>query len=329
LEEFKQRKAELQDLLQETWFEALHENNRNVPESIPDIQFTAQGGLGTAQEHNFLLDHYELDSIGWGSPFLLVPEVSCVDDDSRERLCKAKEDDLYLSGISPLGVPFNNLRGNTKEKEKIERIKAGKPGSPCVKKYLAFSTEFTDKPLCTASRKYQNLKIKELNMQDLDDEDYEMQYDKITEKECICTGLGSSFLLQNGLSTKVEGEGVSICPGPNMAYFSEIVSLRKMVDHIYGRTNLISRMDRPHMFIKELNLYVDQFKKLVEEYKANSSKIAMKKMAAFSSNIRAGIEYYRQLLSRDLVLVGVSSQRFTDGLNSAQFTVDAWSKVFN
>ncbi len=79
------------------------------------LKITAQGGVGTAEEHQFLIDHYGIDSVGWGSPFLLVPEVTNVDDYTLNELVEAKENDLYLSNISPLGVPFNSLRGNTKD----------------------------------------------------------------------------------------------------------------------------------------------------------------------------------------------------------------------
>ena len=65
------------------------------------------------------------------------------------------------------------------------------------------------------------------------------------------------------MNTRVEGPGVSVCPGPNIAYFTESLSLHSMVDHIYGRKNVIQRSDRPMMFIKELQLYVDYFVKMV------------------------------------------------------------------
>ena len=68
-------------------------------------------------------------------------------------------------------------------------------------------------------------------------------------------GLGTSALLKNNLETKVEGKGVSICPGPNLAYFSRIMSLKEITDHIYGRLNFVTRSDRPNMFIKELKIY--------------------------------------------------------------------------
>jgi hypothetical protein len=45
------------------------------------------------------------------------------------------------------------------------RIDKNRPGSPCFKKFLSMDKEFTDKPICTASREYQNLKIKQLKNQ--------------------------------------------------------------------------------------------------------------------------------------------------------------------
>src|SRR5690606_14018574 len=120
------------------------------------------GGIGTAEENSFLMDYYNLDGTGWGSPFLLVPEATNVDEDTLDRLVVAKQSDFYISGSSPLGVPFNNFKGSSSEAMRLERIKRGRPGSPCKKKFLVSNTEFTEKPICTASREYQSLKIKEL-----------------------------------------------------------------------------------------------------------------------------------------------------------------------
>jgi hypothetical protein len=73
---------------------------------------------------------------------------------------------LLLSDNSPLGVRFHYLKGTSSEKEKLQRIKNGKPGSPCTEKHLSFNTEFTTVPICTASYKYQKLKIAELQLQE-------------------------------------------------------------------------------------------------------------------------------------------------------------------
>ena len=57
---------------------------------------------------------------------------------------------------------------------------------------------------------------------------------------------------------------VTVCPGPNLAYFSKISTLKEMVDHIYGRLNLLDKGPRPHMFMKELSMYLDIFKERID-----------------------------------------------------------------
>jgi hypothetical protein len=239
LAEFKDNRKELIQIIHEILIQALANKNRSVPETELPLKITAQGGVGTAEEHQFLIDYYQVDSVGWGTPFLLVPEVTTVDDSTLNKLIEAKEDDLYLSNISPLGVPFNNLKTNTKDIEKSSLIAKGRPGSVCPKKYACLNNEFTEKSICTASRQYQYLKIQELDQEKLSPKEYQAKYDKIVEKACICVGLGTSALLAKNLDRKVEGDGVSICPGPNMAYFSKIMSLKEITDHIYGRSNTI------------------------------------------------------------------------------------------
>lgn len=127
------------------------------------ISVTAQGGVGENYEQKFLLDHYNIDSIGWGTPFLLVPEATNVDPKTLELLKNAKEDDLYLSGISPLGVPFNAVRGNTQEIDKNELDQKEDPDA-CLKKFLTFNTEFTDSVICTASRHILKFKVKSIGI---------------------------------------------------------------------------------------------------------------------------------------------------------------------
>ncbi len=298
LEEFKNNKQ----LLIETTFEllknALTSKNRFVPAEPLPIKITAQGGVGNADEHQFLIDHYQVDSVGWGTPFLLVPEATNVDQYTTQLLSDAKEEDLYLSTISPLGIQFNSLKGNTQDIEKQEYIDQGRPGSACTKKYAVLNKEFTDKAICTASRQYQHLKIKQLDEQNLAPEAYKRQYDKIVEKACLCVGLSVSALIVNKLDHKIEGSGVSVCPGPNMAYFSEIVSLKEMVDHIYGRINIIRRNDRPHMFIKELTMYIDFLKRKVQELSHPVADKQLDYLHTFQRNVNDGIEYYRSLFKK-------------------------------
>ena len=246
---------------------------------------------------DFLINHYNLDSVGWGTPFLLVPEATTVDEKTLNQLVQAKEEDLYLSDISPLGVPFNNLKANTKDLEKEAFITKGRPGSSCPKKFVSLNKEFKETGICTASREYQYLKIKELDANQLPKEDYQNALHKITEKTCTCVGLGTSALLAYNLDTKVEGEGVSICPGPNMAYYSKIMSLKNMTDHIYGRDNMISRTDRPNMFIKELHIYIEFLKNKLDEATKSMNKKEEKYLLTFTNNMKEGVLYYQNLFN--------------------------------
>lgn len=298
LNEFKDKRTELSEQVWSVLKPALKAKNRSLPQEILDFRITAQGGVGTAEEHDFLLDHYKVDSVGWGTPFLLVPEVTSVDAQTRLQLRNAKEDDLYLSDISPLGVPFNSLKGNTKDIEKEDLISSGRPGSLCPKKYVELNYEYTEKGLCTASYRYQRLKIKELTALNLPKISFQKAYDKIVEKSCVCVGLGTSILLANNIETKDEGPGVSVCPGPNMAYFDQEMSLHEISDHIYGRKNYLSRNDRPNMFIKELYLYINHLKKKIEETNENFSLKQVKQLNLFNENLKEGVRYYQNLFGQ-------------------------------
>jgi len=322
LEEFKTNRELIIQETHQLYIRALKDKNLPCPEKPFEVKFTAQGGVGTAEEHQFLLDYYNLDSVGWGTPFLLVPEVVNLDDETLDLLSKAKEDDLYLSNISPLGVPFNNLKNNTKDKEKNGFIDRGIPGSVCNKKFASLNTEFPEKSLCTASRRYQYLKIKELNAKKLSPEDHQSEYKNITAKACICVGLGTSALLVNELDTSIEKTGVSVCPGPNLAYFSEIVSLRKMTDHIYGKTNIIKRNDRPNMFIKELILYVDYLKNKISETTRPYSEKQKEYFETFRTNLNKGIEYYQNLFASSMKQI-CSGNDCTNELSAIQKLLDS------
>lgn len=322
LAEFKENRADLIQAVQEILLKALEIKNRPIPTSALPLKITAQGGVGTAEEHQFLIDHYQIDSVGWGTPFLLVPEVVNIDDSTIDLLLKAKEEDLYLSEISPLGVPFNSLRGNTKDIEKFELVAKGKPGSACPKKYVALNNEFTEKSICTASRQYQRLKLIELDKETLPTVEHKTKYDRIVEKSCICVGLGTSALLVNNLNISVEGTGVSVCPGPNIAYFSKKMRLKEITDHIYGRANMISHTDRPNMFIKELDLYIDYLKNKIEETKASMTQKQKNYFLTFVENLKSGIAYYDTLFNE-------VKDKFEDTKNNILSELEASKKNLN
>jgi hypothetical protein len=300
LEEFKQKKEQLIQSAHELMVKALGQKEMHVPEQPLDLKITVQGGVGTAEEHDFLLDHYDVDSVGWGSPFLLVPEATSVDKHTRALLAGAKEDDLYLSHISPLGIPFNTLRGTTNEKLKLKRIEESKAGSSCPKRFLALSKEYDAKGICTSSKKYQDLKLEELLLQKdiLTAEIFEKKKNSITEKACLCVGLANASYLENDIKIKGQAQGVIICPGPNMAYFDKEVSLSKMVQHIYGNASVLTVTDRPNLFVKELKMYLDYLKNEISAVTEEITLGQIKKWNSFKNNLLLGIGYYEDLFSK-------------------------------
>ncbi|BBE20310.1 hypothetical protein AQPE_4501 [Aquipluma nitroreducens] len=298
LEEFKQNKEQLIETVHDIYVKALAEKGKPVPEKPFLMKITAQGGVGSNTEHQFLLDYYNLDSIGWGTPFLLVPEAVTVDEQTLEVLVNAKEEDLYMSDVSPLGVIFNNVRGTGMDLKKEAQNKEGKYGFPCVKKYLALTPVFTEEGTCTASKEFQRKKIQELKEQNLNAMEFEKELNKITDKACLCNGLTASSLMEYGLDTKIEGTAVSICPGPNLAYFSSTYSLKKMVDHIYGRTNVMERTDRPNLFMKELSMYIEYLNGKLEETVKPFTDKQKKHFVTFQENLNKGVEYYKELFQR-------------------------------
>ncbi|TLP81273.1 hypothetical protein [Maribacter sp. ACAM166] len=311
LEEFKNKKDELINETYDVFAKGLNQKGLAVPEQPLDLKFTVQGGVGTADEHEFLLENFQVDSVGWGTPFLLVPEATSVDKQTRALLANAKEKDLYLSNISPLGIPFNTIKGTTNEYHKQKRIDSNKAGSSCPKKYLSLSKEFGPEGICTASKKYQEVKLQELEAKrfEVAPAMYENAKVKITEKACLCVGLANASYLENGIKIKGQEQGVVICPGPNMAYFDKEVSLSKMMQHIYGNGFVLSRVDRPNMFVKELKMYLDYFKNEIATISEEVTTKQIKKWEAFKSNLFYGIAYYQNLFQSSVSSENTNTQR--------------------
>lgn len=319
LEEFKLRRQELIDSLFELFSKAIQQKTKKKFVYPPQLVVTVQGGIGTYEEDDFLHRYYDVQSTGWGTPFLLVPEATTVDAETLQLLCKAVEKDVVLSHNSPLGVRFHYLTGTSADKEKKDRIAGGKPGSPCTEKHLALNTEFTTEPICTASHKYQQLKIAQLQTLSLEETEYQRQLQEVLDKECLCLGLSNAAAIKNGEIFVKNLRAVNICPGPNIVNFSEIVSLQTMTDHIYGRKNILANGDRPHMFITELNLYISFLKEQLEkDLHANLLEGRKKYYASFYKNLNAGIAYYRELagLTRNFY------QLFVDQLKHACLEMD-------
>lgn len=293
LQEFKDKRDELYNELNAVYQKAIKARFPDKNFAPDKLLVSAQGGIGTFEEDKFLREFYNLSSSGWGSPFLLVPEATTLDYHTLKLLSEAKEEDYYLSHASPLGIPFNNFKRSTSAEQKLNRINKGVPGSPCYKKSLSFNTEFTSSPICLASRQYQELKIKAIKLENFSEEQKKLAIEKVMEKECLCEGLSTPAILKHDLALSHQLTASAVCPGPNLAYFSGIFSLAEMIDHIYGRKNILNNRFRPNVFHKELKMYVDYLQK--EEDTLNLFPDEKKKsfLESMRKNLLQGISYYK------------------------------------
>ncbi len=298
LKEFNDNKDKLAQMLFSSYADVLEKEKGITLDNPLSIHYTVQGGVGDADEHKMFLEHFNMKSVGWGSPFMLVPEATTVDDYTLNLLKEGKEDDFYLSDVSPLGVRFNSIKENSADIQKQKRVEEGKPGAACIKKYLQFNTEYTKTPICTASIAYQKKKIKELTDSIINQVELKAKIDKVVEKACLCVGLGNSVIEHHKLEVPKGNHGVVVCPGPNLAYFNKISSLNEMVDFIYGKTTILFNSERPNVFIKELKIYVDYLKEKLEECKDEYSAPDIKYFNTFKKNLQEGIAYYKDLFSK-------------------------------
>ncbi len=295
LQEFRERRSSFAETFEPAIRQYYAKRGWSFVGTFRPPRVTVQGGIGTHGEVLRLCAHYGADATGWATPFLLVREATALDDATREQLARATEADVYLSNASPLGVPFSNLRGSSSELWTKERIDRGRPGSSCPRGYLASNTEFSDKPICTASREYQRAKLAAMGYakpppSDTTDPRVRAVYDKA----CICNHLGNGALIHLGIANP--GLPVAVCPGPNIAYFDRQYTLRELVDHIYGRGPSLVAAGRPHMFAKELALNVDAFVQLARAPLRDAR--ALTRLTEFKASLERGMAHYRELVEQ-------------------------------
>ncbi len=317
LEEFKKRREELCASLHGIYCKALAKRGLPVPRQPYRTAITVQGGIGTAEEDQFLLRYYQVDATGWGSPFLLVPEATNVDDAHLEKLLAATESDVYLSRSSPMGIPFWNLRTSASEEVRRARIENGTPGSPCPRGHLRCNLELSEVPLCLASRTYVRKKLEQLQTLKPTPQVKAME-EEVLVKSCICYDLGGGARIKLGIDP---GATPAICCGPNIVNFKSIASLEEMVGHIYGRSSLMANPDRPHMFIRELMLYVEYLRNEIDAISQDVSTRAHEYFHKFKSNLLSGVEYYRGLAEN---FGSDEKERFLSSLKQLRATIDGF-----
>jgi hypothetical protein len=292
LEDFKQQKSKLTKKLHAIYVKSLAGQGRPTVEQPHPVRVTVQGGIGKADENLFLLDHYGVDGTGWATPFLLVPEATNVDDEHLAKLTAATSDDVFLSDSSPFGIPFWNLRNSASEEDRRRRITENRPGRSCLTGCFRLNTEFTDVAICTASREYQKLKLQHLPKEDLTPQQFDLMKERVLAKSCICHDLGGGVEIRCGINLDATS---AICPGPTIADLSKVATLKEMAGHIYDRESLPISAERPHMFIREITIYV---KYLCDEIDRSCSGLSSNPESYFDDfkqNLLSGIEYYQGL----------------------------------
>jgi hypothetical protein len=71
-----------------------------------------------------------------------------------------------------------------------------------------------------------------------------------------------------------------------------------MVKHIYGNINVMTHVNRPHVFIKELQLYIAYLKNDISDVSMGTiTSGQIKKWHTFRNNLSAGIQYYMNLFA--------------------------------
>ena len=232
-----------------------------VPPPKP-ARITAQGGLCAPEDIEKVMA-FGIDGVGVGTPFLLVPQATSVDKETRRLLVAAKPEDVYISHASPLEISFVNLRTSTAAElcqEKIREYfapqgeKSGapelKPGFPCRQHYLCRAVPGFEHPVCMASREYvvhRLAEIDRLEKEELDcfsggseatDRIHEAvaaireKYNELRRmtlsRECICRFLGNAGreeIREKSPSLHYQPECVAVARGSQPARVREPVTI--------------------------------------------------------------------------------------------------------
>lgn len=286
LGEFVQKKQELFESTS-AMIACFAEKFKNIAAPVAPARITAQGGLCTAEEVAQVLG-MGADGVGVGTPFLLVPQATSADRDTRRRLAAATSADVRLSHASPLGVPFMNLYTSTAAevcREKSEKalftfaqgsMFTKNPlaanldvGFPCRQHYLCRELPGFDHPVCMSSREYVLRRLSEIDSMlssgECSREEAQRLRKETLERECICRFLGNAGreelrerspsmhydLREIAAARKkapLKREPVTICPGPGIAYFNREYTLLEMMQSLYGTGPRLAADSKPHAF---------------------------------------------------------------------------------
>jgi hypothetical protein len=91
-----------------------------------------------------------------------------------------------------------------------------------------------------------------------------------------------------------------------------------MVNHIYGKINLLEGVKRPHMFINELKLYIEYLRKDIEANLQEMNAKKEKSLNNFINQLQNGISYYKNLMSEVLSSNPNSLKEFFNDLKALE-----------
>jgi len=81
-----------------------------------------------------------------------------------------------------------------------------------------------------------------------------------------------------------------------LVYFSKITSLKEMINHIYGKVNILNNRFRSNLFVNELRLYIDYLKGEIDKYQHDFTEKRSTHYRTFRDNLLLSIEYYRSII---------------------------------
>ena len=71
-----------------------------------------------------------------------------------------------------------------------------------------------------------------------------------------------------------------------------------MIDHIYGRGTIMTRSDAPHVFVREIRIYLDYLRSELNRFSLGLSTKRWRYFAEFKENMLSGIEYYARFVEQ-------------------------------
>ena len=225
-----------------------------------------------------------------------------------------------------------NTLQRASEEARRRRIEQGRPGSACRRTHVRFNTEFTEIPICAASRNYQRRKLQHLEgegKEGLTPDQLALVREHVLAKSCICHDLGGGATVRYGIDPDASP---AVCPGPGIADFSKIATLEEMVNHIYARATLPMTPGRPHMFIREIALYVKYLRDEIEWCSSGLLDRPANYFDEFKENLLSGIEYYEGLVQKFVELRSPGGderqwRHFLDELGDLRKSVESISLV--